>query len=207
MAGFTECIAHVRSDPARLTGHVVFCRTILVIGHHRLHLAARVFLMLLEQVHQLFVLRDTACGCLSRGDNSLLIIDHTMVLVTWSGVAAAFAHQCRIRIALTHHPIVDRLVISRCTGLFQFALGGLISTLQRRDQLRRAFDNRFLRRIGVDETRIYMQLAPIHQSRFHALRHCAHKQVLKHFLTPACSRFGEHAVIRNLLIQGIIQEP
>src|SRR5439155_3995513 len=90
---FTQRVSQVRSDPARLTGHVVFRRAILVIGYHRVHLAARVFLMLSEQVHQLFVLRDTACGCLSRGDNSLLIIDHTMVLVTWSGVAAAFAHQ------------------------------------------------------------------------------------------------------------------
>src|SRR5947209_10366812 len=42
-------ISHMRGDPALLTGHIVFIRAILVIGHHGLHLAVRVFLVLIEQ--------------------------------------------------------------------------------------------------------------------------------------------------------------
>ena len=70
-----------------------------------------------------------------------------------------------------------------------------------------AFDHSILRRIGINETRIHMQLAAIDQPRFHALRHRAHKQALKHFLAPPCPRFTEHAVIGNLLIQAVIQKP
>src|SRR6266536_1129531 len=39
------------------------------------------------------------------------------------------------------------------------------------------------------------------------LCHRLYKQTLKHFLAPACTRLGEHAVIGNLLIQPIIQKP
>ena len=51
--GFAGYISHVRSNPTRLTGHVVLTRAILVIGHHGLHLAARVFLVLIDQAHEL----------------------------------------------------------------------------------------------------------------------------------------------------------
>jgi len=56
--GFAQRISHVRGDAACLAGHVVFRRAILVIGHHDLCLAARVALVLIEQIHQLLVLRD-----------------------------------------------------------------------------------------------------------------------------------------------------
>jgi len=55
---FAQRIAHVGANPPRLTRHIVFTGAILVIGHHDLRLAAGIALVLLEQVHQLFVLRN-----------------------------------------------------------------------------------------------------------------------------------------------------
>src|SRR5260370_29130096 len=47
-----RCFSHVRRDLARLTGHVVFVGAILVIGHHGPHSAARVLLVLIDQLHE-----------------------------------------------------------------------------------------------------------------------------------------------------------
>src|SRR6266480_3964835 len=52
-----------------------------------------------------------------------------------------------------------------------------------------------------------MQFASLYQSCFHALGPRAHKQALKNFFAPACPRFGEHAMIRNFLLQAVIQKP
>src|SRR5205814_7563701 len=51
-----------------------------------------------------------------------------------------------------------------------------------------------------------MQLLPIDQPCFHTLQNRAHKQALKDFLTPARSRFTEHAMIGNLLIERVTQK-
>ena len=45
---FAQCISHVCHDPALLTGHVVFVRTVLVISHHGLHLAVCILLVLID---------------------------------------------------------------------------------------------------------------------------------------------------------------
>src|SRR6266550_9636899 len=50
--------SHVRRDPARLTRHVVFICSILVIGYHSPHSAAGVLLMPIKQVHELPVFGD-----------------------------------------------------------------------------------------------------------------------------------------------------
>ena len=52
--------------------------------------------------HELFIFRDTARRCLGRGDDSLLIINHAMVLITRTRVASPLAHQRRVRIAFAH---------------------------------------------------------------------------------------------------------
>src|SRR5439155_3229837 len=61
-ASRVSCVAgrfsHVRRDPARLARYGVFIGAILVIGHYGLHSAARVLLMLIDQLHELLVFRD-----------------------------------------------------------------------------------------------------------------------------------------------------
>src|SRR5207249_5525732 len=79
--GLEERISHVCGYSTCLTLHVVFGGTILVIGHDGLHLASCVGLVLIDQVHELLVLRDGAGSCLYRGNDSFVIIDHSMVLV------------------------------------------------------------------------------------------------------------------------------
>src|SRR6266404_7965669 len=57
-AYFARGISHVGCDPAFLTGHEVLTRAILAIGYHYLRLALSVLLVLRNQAHQFFVLRD-----------------------------------------------------------------------------------------------------------------------------------------------------
>src|SRR3989442_868362 len=59
-AYFASGISHVGCDPAFLTGHEVLTRAILAIGYHYLRLAFSVLLVLRNQAHQFFVLRDCA---------------------------------------------------------------------------------------------------------------------------------------------------
>src|SRR6266568_4380763 len=86
--------------------------------------------MLIDQRHELFIFRDTARRCLGRGDDSLLIVNHAMVLITRTRVASALAHQRRVRIAFAHHPIIARLkaVISSGVPLITDSLAASAST-------------------------------------------------------------------------------
>src|SRR6266550_6778309 len=90
--GFEKRVSHVRGDPALLTSHVILSRPILGISNDDLRLAARVALVLIEQLQQFFVFRDRSRRRLSGGDHALLIINHPMVFVTWTRVAATLAH-------------------------------------------------------------------------------------------------------------------
>ena len=56
--GFEKRISHMRCHPALLTGHVILSRPILGISNDDLRLAARVALVLIEQLKQFFVFRD-----------------------------------------------------------------------------------------------------------------------------------------------------
>src|SRR5437660_6314935 len=104
-----------------LTSHKVLARIIFVVSHYDLSPADVVLLVLIDQLHKLFVLGDTARGGLGRSNYSLCIVNHAVMFVTRPRLTAALAHASRIRIASAHHPIIDRLVTLRCARLFQFA--------------------------------------------------------------------------------------
>src|SRR5205814_9718161 len=115
-------IPHVTCRPALSPRHVVLRRPVLVISHRHFHMASCVLLMLLNYLEQLLVLRDTSRSCLRCRNDSLLIINRPMMMITWPGVATASAHGCGIRITLAHQPIIDRLITLRRSSILQLAL-------------------------------------------------------------------------------------
>src|SRR5450432_247102 len=194
-------VAHVRTNALTRQGNEVRARAILAIGHHRPRLMSRVLPVLLKQAAQLRPIVANAIGRLERGNDSSLVIQCPMALVTRITLPAApLPHQRRVRIGRYSTPLVDRPATT-ATSLGRF----LLRTLLQLGQSDR--DHRVERSIGPHQARIGVQLASLDQPRLQTLRYTLAKEPGKDFRPPTSPRLREHAVIRDLVFQAVTQKP
>src|SRR5207247_4663888 len=114
--------------------------------------------------------------------------DAVMMITRARGVPALTC-QRGIGIGQAYHAVVDGLITFGRAGVFQFAFLRLVSSLQRCDQFRTPFDDGALRSIGVDQTRIDVNLLAIHQASFNTASYRADKESFKDFFAPTLACF------------------
>ena len=101
-------IAHVGANPARGERDEVLRRAILAIRHDRARLAPGVLFMRGHEIRQLRAVIAHPMRDLGRGNDSALIIERPMTLVTRVTLPAGVPHQGRVRIGRDAHRLIHR---------------------------------------------------------------------------------------------------
>ena len=68
-------------------------------------------------------------------------------------------------------------------------------------------DNGVVRCVGLHQAGVHKDLAPVHQTGLDALENDPLEEVPEYFRSPALPRLGEDAVVRDLRVKVVTQEP
>lgn len=188
---------------ALVAGDIVFGGAVFVIRDGRFNFSVSVGFMLVDQCDELFIFTGVAGSRLHCRDDAARVIHRAMVMIARPRRFVALAPEGCVRIGCAHHSVINRIVVFWDWALLQFTFLRLVSLLKSRDQLGRGAHHRVIGSVGIDQTRIDMELAAIDQTGLNALRDRAREKLFEGFLAPTRARLAQDTVIGNLIVQSV----
>src|SRR5258708_21734848 len=165
---------------------------------------------------------DPAGRRVNRSDDSVGVIDHSVIFIPWPsfesvltnqggfwiGVALILLVYFRTRTWFGHIRVlivIGLVLFSVCfVELLSLFTAGSSDLIQSRGiQL----TNRIQRCVGIDSAAVGMDLSALYQTCSDALRHDTAEECNENILPPALAGFAQDAVIRNRVVQAITQKP